>query len=351
MSVFALLVALSQQTTLAAPSVAPVPDSTATVAFEATGFRVDVARLTTLRRELGLKAVTIGSIDPAGARLSIIAEPAERGGLSSDWRAKLAGSDGQPFDVDRVACLEGSTTQDGVSTEHFHAFLVAARFCFDVHVAFTPPSSTAPKFGRDEFAHIVRSVRFAFLRRGGELRAYPSEVLELMDETARRMPDWFEWMSAERKSHPNDWARDFVCGEALRYSKSPALQTLEPYTAALELLAKSKELSPGAQLCEILAEDGLGLGLCDNAQSRESIAHFRRGYDLAKARGNDLCGSLAYNLSCSYAEVKEEGDALTWLKEAIAAAPRYRELAKTDSSFENLRSSTAFRQLLEPKDR
>ncbi|MCC6407130.1 MAG: hypothetical protein IT453_08185 [Planctomycetes bacterium] len=338
----------SAQTKATPPLVFRVPNTTLHVAFRAADFRVDAEMLAALGESLGDSAVACGALSATGSNLSLIATRNDRGLTAAEYRDSLAVEGTERFDLGTVACLESRIVAEPIVSVEYHAFIGAARYLFDLHVS-AVTEGDAPGFGQAQLAELVDSLRFAFLRRA-TWTEYPTDVLAWMDTIARRMPDWLERTRADLEAEPKNWALSFAMAEALRFQRAPAVHTLEPYQRTLDVLAREQDASAPVKLVTIVAEEGLGLGLSEDARTKESIAHFRRGYDLAKEIRHEVRASLAYNLACSYAELVDEPNTLTWLGEAIAVSPRYREIARQDPDFAALSKSEAFRKLIgEPK--
>ncbi|MBI5434836.1 MAG: hypothetical protein HZA52_18530 [Planctomycetes bacterium] len=333
----------SAQANAAVPSVFRVPDTTVRVALRTAEFEVDEPLLAATKLSLGDEVVTCGTLGASGGRLSLLATRNDQGVTAAERRDRLAGEGVERFELAGAPCFETRVVVASRATVEYHAFVGAARHLFELCVSVSTDGAESG-FGRTQFAELVGGLRFAYLRRA-TWPEYPAEVLAEMDAIARRMPDWVEQTHAEFEVSPEAWAKSFAMAEALRFQRAPAVHSLEPYQRTLELLARKTDRSPAIELVTIVAEEGLGLGLSEDARTKDSIAHFRRGYDLAKEIRHEVRASLAYNLACSYAELLNEPDALSWLAEAIAVAPSYRALARQDPDFAALSKSEPFRKL------
>ncbi|MCE9595630.1 MAG: hypothetical protein K8S98_15690 [Planctomycetes bacterium] len=350
MSVLSLVTALASLVPVATlprttvePFVARVPNSIVHVAFRAADFKPDVEELAKLRKTLGDKPVACGVLSGTGSNFSILAERNDTSMSASEYRDALAVDGFERFDLGDVPCLELRVDVEPLINVEYHAYVGAARYMFDVHVSVVLEGDQ-PAFGQAELAELLGSLRFAYLRRA-LWSEYPSDVLAWMDTIARRMPNWLERSRADLEYEPKNWALTFAVAEALRFQHAPANESLELYPRVLDLLAREVDGAASLKLVTVLAEEGFGLSLGEEGRTKETLAHFRRGYDLAKAMNHEVRSALAYNLACSYAELKDEPNTLTWLTEAIAVAPRYRAVARDDADFTALRKSDAFRKL------
>jgi len=74
----------------------------------------------------------------------------------------------------------------------------------------------------------------------------------------------------------------------------------------------------------------------------EALTDFNRSLEI---KPNDP-GTL-YNLACVFSLRGKIDDALTYLKKAIKADEKYREMAKTDEDFDNIRDDPRFKKLME----
>lgn len=325
------------------PWVAQVADSTLEVAIRAPDFRPDAETFAARRKLLGEKLLVCGALTATGSDLAIVAERQADGATAAQVRDARFVDGQERFDLGEIPCLESRVIADPVVSVEYHAFVAAGLHVFDVRVLATAQRGE-PLFGHAELAELAGGLRFAYLRRASWAE-FPPDVLTWMDTIARRMPNWYEATRADLAAQPKNWAVAFAFAEALRFQRSPGAHAVPAYERVLELLANAADASRPTQLVRMLACDGLGLSLCEDARTQESIAHFVAGYELGAKLRHDARAGLAYNAACSYAETGDAAQALRWLAEAIAILPGYRATAREDRSFESLRANEAFLEL------
>ena len=119
------------------------------------------------------------------------------------------------------------------------------------------------------------------------------------------------------------------------------------YRRALELDAQGDVLVGGrGALWE--ADDGLALSVAMQGRVAESVPLFERALAAAVDDGQrETIGKAEFNLACAYAETGKFSDAATALGKAIASDAKYKEAARTDSSFKAARDRPEFQRLLE----
>jgi len=69
------------------------------------------------------------------------------------------------------------------------------------------------------------------------------------------------------------------------------------------------------------------------------------GYEMAVSIDSELAYAH-YNLACAYSLKNEKTLAIKTLQKAITLNQKYIEMSKTDSDFDNIRSSPEFQQLI-----
>ncbi len=125
--------------------------------------------------------------------------------------------------------------------------------------------------------------------------------------------------------------------EALN-NKGVALVNLGRDEEAIAAYDQALEIKPDDH--NALYSKGFALG--NLGRYEEAIA----AYDQALAIKPDKHEAL-YNKACCYALQSDADAAITWLQKAIDLSPdRYREMAKTDSDFDTIRSDSRFQALL-----
>jgi hypothetical protein len=304
----------------------------------------DMADGDPLRKELGEKLVLSGTMEPAGAILTLIAEP--NGALISPaaWRKRHAIA-GAEFECQLSACVDATLKPTGAPEfADFHAFTCAAGFCFDLHVSRVSPDGKEA-LARAEFERIVKSLRVLLLRRGWA-EYYPDEIGDQMTLAALAGPGRKGWKEAYLPKHAGDWQVHFVEAEFLRQEKAPLEQQIASYQKALELAAKLEKPGPKQQFAWAMACDGLGLALHDAQRLPDSIAPLEKGYALLAGINRPERAALAYNLACAQALSGHEQPALAALANAIVADARYRESAAKDADFATLRNSPEYQKLV-----
>ena len=94
-----------------------------------------------------------------------------------------------------------------------------------------------------------------------------------------------------------------------------------------------------------LAWNNRGAALENLGRYEEAIASYDRVLELKP----DYAGAH-YNKACSYALQENINLAIDNLQHAIKLEPKYRDMAKTDSDFDKIRSDLRFKRLLEMND-
>jgi len=113
---------------------------------------------------------------------------------------------------------------------------------------------------------------------------------------------------------------------------------LEKYDEALADYNRSLELRPDHP--DTLTNRGLAYAKLERYD--EALADFNRSLELRP----DDSGTL-YNLACLFSLWGKTDDALTYLEKAIDKDKKYREKAKTDKDFDNIRDDPRFKKLIE----
>ncbi|MCH7510921.1 MAG: tetratricopeptide repeat protein, partial [Chloroflexi bacterium] len=86
---------------------------------------------------------------------------------------------------------------------------------------------------------------------------------------------------------------------------------------------------------------GRGVALGDMGRYQEALQTYERALQLRP----DNPGTL-YNRACLYSLWSKPDEALEDLRRAIGADPEYRDKARTDSDFDNIRDDPRFRELV-----
>jgi hypothetical protein len=198
-----------------------------------------------------------------------------------------------------MACRETREAIGPRERVEYHAFPLAAGYCFDVRVSVVTEPGADP-FPRAAFVGLIDTFRVALLRRGWR-GDYPDAVLTIMNEVAFRTPGWHEWLVEEARARPDDYALPFVRAEMLEVFGGSAEKTLAAYARTIALLGDLEERTPAQHFIWAVCEDGAGLTLAKNGRVEEAIAHYRAGYQVAADLGHIVRAPLAYNLACAAA--------------------------------------------------
>ncbi|MBA7519650.1 Beta-barrel assembly-enhancing protease [subsurface metagenome] len=115
-------------------------------------------------------------------------------------------------------------------------------------------------------------------------------------------------------------------------------ERLERYDEALTNFNRSLELRPDDP--GTLHSRGIVYG--KKKRYDDALADFNRSIEIKP----DNAGPL-YDLACLFSLQRKTDDALTCLKKAIEGDNKYREMAKTDKDFDNIRDDPRFKKLIE----
>jgi len=113
---------------------------------------------------------------------------------------------------------------------------------------------------------------------------------------------------------------------------------LERYKESLADYNRSLELRPDNP--DTLTNRGITYS--DLERYEESLADFNRSLELKP----DDPGTI-YNVACLFSLQRKTDDALAYLEKAIKSNEKYREMAKTDNDFDNIREDPRFKKLIE----
>ena len=95
--------------------------------------------------------------------------------------------------------------------------------------------------------------------------------------------------------------------------------------------------------------DGLGLCYGMSKEYGPSKTYFERGYELAQdLEEPKLLAASAYNLACWHAENRAAKESVEYLTEAIKYKRANKKQAKSDPSFDAIRETDEFKQLMNP---
>ncbi len=120
--------------------------------------------------------------------------------------------------------------------------------------------------------------------------------------------------------------------------RSVAYGDLERYDDALADNNRALELRPD----DPLAFNSLGATHAKLKRYDDALADFNRSLELRPDHPATL-----YDLACLFSLWRKTDDALTYLEKAIKGDEKYREDAKTDEDFDNIRDDPRFKKLME----
>jgi len=139
---------------------------------------------------------------------------------------------------------------------------------------------------------------------------------------------------------------DFDCSLKIKPDNVPALASrgavyvdLERYSEALVDLNRALELVPDGYVALV----NRGILRSKLGKYNEALIDFNH---LLKLGPDDP--AVFYDLACLFSLWGKTEDALVYLKRAIDKDKKYRETAKTDEDFDNIRDDPRFKKLIEP---
>ncbi len=346
------------------PIVAAVPNSPVQIRIPLEGF----AKVKAIA--YGTQAIVAGMIPPEGTQISILwlTDPVEH--TSAEWRdIRVAeheqGMKSSPFgesglkfgpvakfDVDETACDEKSIDlRPDASAEQgrivdWHAYVVAARFCFQIHVSSTKLGDGSV-FGRDDFAKIVKSFEVGIFRKGS-FKDYPETVVDFTDQATRHFPAALDWIASEAAKRKEDWVPSFVLGELSHVLKEPS-KGITGYESAIPLLKQLAQPTAQETFVHIRAEHGLGLALMMDNRIPDALPHYLEARTIAAGAKSPEHAPLAYVVAMTYAGLKDPANTAKYLKEAISLDPKFRDEAKKNPFIQKLSANAAIKPLLEDK--
>ena len=123
------------------------------------------------------------------------------------------------------------------------------------------------------------------------------------------------------------------------YNRGTTYARLERYEEALADYTRALELRPDHP--ETLNNRGITYAKLERYE--EALADYNRALEL---KPDDT--STLFNLACLFSLWRKNDDALHNLEKAIYLDNKYREMAKTDKDFDNIRDDPRFKKLMEP---
>jgi hypothetical protein len=324
---------------------ARVPDTVLQLSFEAPGFHDDAEMVSQLAKAAGQRAVFAGRLEPAGSTLSILRDQNQPRRTSEAWRKELGKGEGEPFEVAGIACRELVIDgPGGAQNTHYDAYVVAAGFVFDVHVATISDPKTAG-FPRADFERLVESFRCVFVRYGGP-GSLPREARDAMHRALSSWPGWRRTLDAELARKPGDAYLSFVLGELLLLSDAKPAEVAAAHAVALEGLRKLRTPSTEQRFAWMLAEQALGIAALDQAASAEALEHLSSSFAIAGQLRSSSRGPTAYALAQGHTLAGDPNEALRYLGEALRDNDQLRDAARRDRTFGTLAADKRFQALV-----
>jgi hypothetical protein len=344
---FALLVAWAASAlSLGVPETCtPVPGTVLQTSFQAAGFRADQRLQTQLAAALGEDVMLAGTIEPGASALSVQVHKDQPHRSSEDWSKELGRGTAATFTVDGITCRAVEADAKGGGLEiHYDAYVVAAGFVFDLHVA-THASDTQAGVGRDDFERIARSFRVAFVRHG-QASQLPRDARDAMHRAFVSWPGWRKTIEAELARKPGDAALAFTLGELLLLAKAPAKEILAAHGTALAGYAKLRTPNTEQRFAWMLCEQALGLVTLEGGKPADALQHLQASYTIAGQLRSSSRASTAYALALVHATTGTPADAVRFLDEAIQAEPELRDRARGDKALAALAGDKRFQALV-----
>jgi len=121
------------------------------------------------------------------------------------------------------------------------------------------------------------------------------------------------------------------------YNWGVALLNLGRNEEAIEMSRKATEINP--KFAEAYSNWGAALGNLDRYE--EAIEKFKKAVEI-----NPKYVKAYYNLACAYSRLNNRNETRKNLKKAIELDPKWKEKAKTDKNFDNLRNDPEFKKLI-----
>jgi len=121
-------------------------------------------------------------------------------------------------------------------------------------------------------------------------------------------------------------------------NRGSAYHELGKYKQALADFNRSLELRPD----DPVTLNNRGTTYSKLGKYKQALADFNRSLEL---RPDDH--RIIYNLACLFSLQRKANEALAYLRKAIEKNKKYREMAKTDKDFDNIRGGPRFKKLIE----
>ena len=252
--------------------------------------------------------------------------------LTKYWHYGKPGEYVTEYTSDNMMIVSSKEVQPALG-QSFNGYVVKEDYSFDIHV-----SADLSKTTKQQVIDTIRSFKIDL---SPEKQDMDKLVADLNQKNKEQKPE--QLLIAFTEKYPNNtWA--FVrLGEVYFGIKNNDLAE-KAYLKALE----NQKTQPLFNVVDLwFCYDGLGMINGMSHRYEPSKQYFEKGYALAEELDSDkLLAESAYNLACWYAETKDQKNCLKFLGEAIKLDKKNKTSAKTDSSFDNMRSQAEFEKLI-----
>jgi tetratricopeptide (TPR) repeat protein len=212
----------------------------------------------------------------------------------------------------------------------YHGYTVKDDIAFDIHL-----SADMTKRTKKQMLDIIESFQIKPSTKLEECK----KIHESLDENIRNeeKEKLLRQFIKKYPSNPEPW---FLLAEQLENLK----EKQSAYLKALDNHKIQPLIDPVTLLkCKV------GLGMCYAISREYDLAkqHLESGYNLGKKiEMPPITAWSAYVLACVFAKTNDTQNSVKYLAESIKLTPRYKEKAKHDSSFDNIRGDRRFRNIV-----
>lgn len=301
----------------------------------------------------------LGGSTKDGVRITIITEKTKPGTKPSEIRKlyvqrSLTGfgqvKTAERFDINDIAVLLFKWAKPNISklseedakwakqavknTWSYHGYVVKDNVAFDIHL-----SADMSEHTKNQMLDIIKSFQIKPSMELEECKKLYESLGENIDskEKEKLLRNFIE-------KYPNN--SEAYCFLAEHYlSLGQFKQIKNAYLKALQ----NHKIQPLINLMSLWkCYDGLGRYFRLSGEHDLSKQYIQSGYELAKKAKMPvpIIASSAYNLACLYAEINDINNSIKRLRESIRLNPRYKEKAKIDRSFANIKENPRFKNLI-----
>jgi len=216
----------------------------------------------------------------------------------------------------------------------YHGYVVKDNVAFDIHL-----STDMSRHTKKQMLEVIKSFRIKPSRELKECnKLYESLGENISSEEKEKL------LSNFVKRYPTN--SEVYCFLAEHYLSLQELkQTKNAYLKALQNHKIQPLINPMS-----LWKCYDGLGMCYGMSGEYDLCkqYIESGYNLAKKAKmpSPIIALSAYNLACLYAETNDPKNSIKYLRQSIKLNPRYKEKAKLDSSFNNIKEKQKFKDLI-----